>query len=609
MAYFNIGNFYSHLRDYKKASEWFEKSAEIDPNAPDTFYRLGKCYRESGEKEKEFDAYLNAVELAPDFVDAMFALGTVYAHLTDTDEGKQVPYFETGGDLVLSDPRVSFYLGLGNLALGNVDEARESQVDLRKMDERIADQLQFFIDRFDSENKNADDILKDNIPNSAELLKEKRKSFKVKVGETIIEAQNTPELYRQVMTLLFDRGLLQNAHVPFATSSTRYLIAKEPVHPSGKNFFKFVEYAGFYMETNKSRHDAVSHLKKFVETLQVEFENLEDGIPIRVTPPVKKQNTQPTVEQRFLGSLLGLAVGDALGTTVEFKPTGTFPRVTTITGGGPFVLNTGEWTDDTSMALCLADSLIESAGFDPVDQMRRYCRWKNEGYLSSNGIAFDIGNTVRRALEKFEQQANGGETIAYCGSVSPSTAGNGSLMRLAPMPLFFTNEAEKAIKYAGESSRTTHGARECVDACRYFAALIIGAIQGKSKEEILSPLFTPLPGLWEEKPLAAKVAEIAAGSFKSTRPPQISGSIQGYVIPSLHAALWAFYHTDSFADGALRVVNLGYDADTYGAIYGQIAGAYYGAHLIPEEWLNLIAKRDLIESVAEKLYKASASGG
>ena len=148
-------------------------------------------------------------------------------------------------------------------------------------------------------------------------------------------------------------------------------------------------------------------------------------------------------------------------------------------------------------------------------------------------------------------------------------------------------------------------ARECVDACRYFAALIIGAVQGKSKEEILSAQFTPIAGLWDEEPLAEKVAEIALGSFKSPRPPEISGAIQGYVIPSLQAALWAFYHTDNFADGALKVVNLGYDADTYGAIYGQLAGAYYGAQSIPKRWLNLIAKRDLIESLARRLYEAS----
>lgn len=609
-GYFNVGNFYSHLRDFDKAAEWFEKSVEIELNAPLTFYRLGKCYRELGEKEKEFNAYLQAVELAPDFIDALFALGTVYAHLTASEEGRQVAYFETGGELDLLDARVSFYLGLGNLALGNVDEARESQNDLRKMDATLANKLQFFIDGFEGgiEQKQSEQEQENVNHNSINSKRRQRKNFKVKINGNVIEAKSIPELYKQVLMLLTDSGLLENASLPFATSPTRYLIAVEPIHPSGKNFFKHVEYGGFYMETNKNRIDAVNHLGVFVESLQADFENLEEEEPITIAEQIgKKQGAQPTVEQRFLGGLLGLAAGDALGTTVEFKPTGTFPRVATITGGGPFGLNAGEWTDDTSMALCLADSLIESNGFDAVDQMRRYCRWKNDGYLSSNGTAFDIGMTIRKALEKFESERTSDESTPFCGSVSPSAAGNGSLMRLAPVPLFFADDAIKAIDYAADSSRTTHGARECVDACRYLAALIVGAVQGKSKEELLSPKFTPVPGLWEAEPLSAKVAEIAEGSFKANKPPPIIGAIQGYVIPSLHVALWAFYHTDNFSDGALKAVNLGYDADTYGAIYGQLAGVYYGVQSIPADWLDLIAKRDLIESFAENLCKTSVN--
>jgi ADP-ribosyl-[dinitrogen reductase] hydrolase len=136
--------------------------------------------------------------------------------------------------------------------------------------------------------------------------------------------------------------------------------------------------------------------------------------------------------QRYRGSLLGLAVGDALGTTLEFKPPGTFPPLTDMVGGGPFHLEPGQWTDDTSMALCLAESLIERQGFDPVDQLERYLRWYRQGHLSSNGRCFDIGTTVQTALHRFEHTHK-----PYCGPTDPMSAGNGSLMRLAPVPLAY----------------------------------------------------------------------------------------------------------------------------------------------------------------------------
>ena len=178
--------------------------------------------------------------------------------------------------------------------------------------------------------------------------------------------------------------------------------------------------------------------------------------------------------EHYRGSLLGLAVGDALGTTLEFKAPGIFQPVKDITGGGPFHLKPGQWTDDTSMALCLADSLIERKGFNPVDQLERYLRWYREGYLSSTGDCFDIGGTVSSALARFEKTHE-----PYCGSTDPHSAGNGSIMRLAPVPLFYANEPEEAIEKSGESSRTTHGAPTAVDACRYLGGLIVGAVNGK----------------------------------------------------------------------------------------------------------------------------------
>src|SRR5689334_3555654 len=183
---------------------------------------------------------------------------------------------------------------------------------------------------------------------------------------------------------------------------------------------------------------------------------------------------------RFRGCLLGLAVGDAVGTSLEFRPRGSFTPISDMLGGGPFGLAPGEWTDDTSMALCLATSLCETGGFDPEDQMRRYCRWADHGYLSSNGRCFDIGNTVAGALRRFRAKGD-----PFAGSADPRSAGNGCIMRLAPVPMFYFPDQEAAAKYAAVSSRTTHGANECLDACRLFAAIIVRALAGRTREEVL----------------------------------------------------------------------------------------------------------------------------
>jgi len=297
-----------------------------------------------------------------------------------------------------------------------------------------------------------------------------------------------------------------------------------------------------------------------------------------------------TVLDRYRGCLLGLAAGDALGTTLEFQLPGSFQPLTDMIGGGPFGLQAGEWTDDTSMALCLAESLVTRRKFDPIHQLETYVRWWRDGHLSVKGRCFDIGNATRAALQRFTRHPE-----EFCGDKNPNSAGNGSLMRLAPAPMAFACEPDKAVAMAGESSRTTHAAVECLDACRYFASLLLGAFAGKPKAELFP---SPLPDL------APKVAAIARGSFAIKEPPQIRGS--GYVIHTLEAALWAFHGSDDFRTGALKVVNLGEDADTTGAVYGQIAGAYYGADGIPAEWRAKLAMRELIEQRAGELHAMAA---
>jgi len=269
-------------------------------------------------------------------------------------------------------------------------------------------------------------------------------------------------------------------------------------------------------------------------------------------------------------------------------------------GGGPFNLAAGQWTDDTSMALCLAESLLDCQEFNPADQMDRYIRWYRQGYLSSTGVCFDIGNTIRTALERFESTGE-----PYSGSPDPFSAGNGSLMRLAPVPMFYANKPADAIIRCGDSSKTTHGARTAVDACRYFGGLLVGAFNGVSKEELLSERFSIVGGWWEDHPLVEEIDQIALGSFKRKMPPDIRGT--GYVVHSLEAALWAFYHSESFEHGCLLAVNLGDDADTTGAIFGQLGGAYYDVSSIPITWLGNLALKELIRKFADQLFEFASN--
>lgn len=295
----------------------------------------------------------------------------------------------------------------------------------------------------------------------------------------------------------------------------------------------------------------------------------------------------PTLHDRICGSLLGLALGDCVGAAVEFMPRGSFAPVTGLTGGGTWGLQAGQYTDDTSMALCLAESLLECDGFVPLDQMKRYVRWWRVGHWSSTGYCFDIGNTTSAALARFERT---GDPMA--GSTDSNRAGNGSLMRLAPVVLFYAAQPETAVRMAGESSRTTHGAPAAVQGCRLFAALLLRALAGLPKAQVLAPVEDPAltePG----------VRAIAEGRYLTKPAEAVRGS--GYVVESLEAALWCFSHTESYREAVLAAANLGDDADTTAAITGQIAGAYYGLPGLPSAWLDALARCDEISALAEQL--------
>jgi ADP-ribosylglycohydrolase len=300
-------------------------------------------------------------------------------------------------------------------------------------------------------------------------------------------------------------------------------------------------------------------------------------------------------KNRLKGAFLGLAIGDAMGAPVEFMKRGTYEPVTGYRSGGKFRLNAGEWTDDTAMALCLAQSLLDCQGFDPVDQLEKYLLWMHEGYMSCTGKMVGLGKTCMRTLVRYRRTR-----LSYTDITHEKFSGNGSLMRLAPICMYYANDIEKAVDYAALSSKTTHGSPIAVDACRYFSYMLVSLFNGMEKEMLFSDAFEiKVRAFFKNEPLHPALDPIVAGEYQNKKEEEISNS--GYVIDSLESALWSFYHTSTFKDAVLKAVNLGDDADTVGAITGQLAGACYGMHTIPDVWILELARKDDLLDMANRL--------
>jgi ADP-ribosyl-[dinitrogen reductase] hydrolase len=315
----------------------------------------------------------------------------------------------------------------------------------------------------------------------------------------------------------------------------------------------------------------------------------EDTALMREGPPplpVWSALTRDQARDRALGCLLGLAVGDAAGAAVEFKPRDSFPEVAGMTGGGPFNLKPGEWTDDTTMALCLAESLLEAGTVDLDDFMERLRGWLERGENTVPGRCFDIGATTRAAIDDYIATGD-----AAAGRLEPSSAGNGSLVRLAPVAIFAAGDPNGAEFLALKQSRATHAHPECLDACKLLIAQLLDALDGADKDAATRQRVMAL---------SPKLLFISAGEWRTKTREQISSS--GYVVNTLEAALWSVWQTDNFRDAVLTAANLGDDADSVAAVAGQLAGALYGAASIPAEWLEKLAWRPKIETLANDLF-------
>ncbi|CAF1124320.1 unnamed protein product [Adineta ricciae] len=378
-------------------------------------------------------------------------------------------------------------------------------------------------------------------------------------------------------------------------------------------------------EISKSKSSVIYYSDK--SWLNLRFDD-SSGIAITKPADLEDRMREPDgaidedLLKRVQGSMVGMALGDALGASVEFRPREYLENnpVRDLQSGGTWGLAKGQFTDDTSMALCLASSLVVKKGFNPYDQLVRYKWWYRYGYMSSTGECFDIGKATRDSLEMFEERqkiyadqsrqiSRDVDSLSYPDQLQTfdvncscdGVAGNGALMRLAPVPLFFYQYPEYAVEYSGLSGQITHGDVKAYDACRYYGALIVAAIQGQKKDDILGDDFYSKNRSWFGKQeLCSDIRKIAKGSFKKLDGYYGGIRGKGYIVDALEAALWAFWSdNNSFREGALNAVNLGDDTDTTAAIYGQLAGAYYGLKGLDKEWVRQVYARKFILNLSK----------
>jgi ADP-ribosylglycohydrolase len=288
------------------------------------------------------------------------------------------------------------------------------------------------------------------------------------------------------------------------------------------------------------------------------------------------------LRERFHGALLGLAAGDAVAAATQYRRAGRFTPVGDMLGGGPFDLPRGGWSDDTAMALCLAESLLEREAFDARDQVARYRRWQQEGHLSATGqcVGITAGTARALALGNWRRQA-------FSGTHDPAAQDPEVLARVAPVAMYFFSNPQAAAAHAAEAARTTCQAPLVLAACRSLAQALHAALLGQPKAGIL--------------------AQANAGPGEPVQPG--TDAAVGATAPAaLAAALDVFARTQNFRDAVLAAANLGGNSDVVAAVSGALAGAHYTAGAIPTLWRNSLMKKQLIENIADRLLAHAMLG-
>ncbi len=306
-------------------------------------------------------------------------------------------------------------------------------------------------------------------------------------------------------------------------------------------------------------------------------------------------------KDRVIGGLVGVCVGDALGVPVEFvsRDKLRLNPIKDMVGYGTHNQPPGTWSDDSSLTLCLAESLCK--GFDIHDIANKFIKWLYEGYWTPYGETFDIGNTTYIAISRLKSGVN----PLDAGPKDEFSNGNGSLMRILPLSFYLEKmKKEEQFEITHKVSRITHGHLRSQMACGIYIQIAINLLKEdppeiayKKAKEISLDYYSREPYVYElkhfDRILKSDIRKLSINSIKST----------GYVIDTLEASLWNFLNSKTFKDAVLTAVNLGGDTDTIGAVTGGLAGIYYGYSAIPKDWVKKIAKVDEIIELSERLFK------
>ncbi len=316
-------------------------------------------------------------------------------------------------------------------------------------------------------------------------------------------------------------------------------------------------------------------------------------------------------ESKSIGSILGMVIGDAMGHRFEFQKL-VYDTITLENmgegKGGEFKLEPGQWTDDTSMGLCLADSLLVNKGeFNPRDLMHRFLLWWNCGY--NNAFRFDdeiksscgLGGNISKSFSKYINEKGKNE---YTKAGDNKTSGNGSVMRNAAVPICFYKDINKGRDIAKKQSLVTHQGDEAAACCELLTFIIIKLINGSELKDVLNKLGDEFKCEVESVNILAKSEQEnddiernwnwkdSNFKYSEKRAKRNPGYIGSYCMDCMAMALHVCYVTNTFKEAIIKVVNLRGDSDSVGSVVGQIAGAYYGLENIPEDWIKIVEKWD-----------------